>query len=824
MLFTDIEGSTRLLERLGPERYREALDLHRRLLREAFERHCGYEVDYEGDAFFVTFVSAQEAVAAASEGQQALARAEWPEGGEVRVRMAVHTGEPVAAPPKYVGLDVHRAARLMAAGHGGQVLLSQTTAALVGADVRDLGLHRLKDLSAPERIFQLGTDGFPPLKTLHETNLPVPTTPFLGREREVDELAVLLRRPEVRLVTLTGPGGSGKTRLALQAAAEAADDYDRGVWWVPLASLADPTLVEASASQTLGSTDTLSATVGDKRLLLVLDNFEHLLDAAAGVAETLGFCPRLTVLATSREPLHVDGEWEVAVDPLREQEAVELFRQRAAAVRSDFFANGEVAEICRRLDCLPLAIELAAARVKVLSLPALLERLEQRLPLLAGGSRSAPERQRTLRATISWSHDLLTADEQTLFARLAVFAGGCMLEAAEEICGADVDAIGSLVDKSLLRRTGERYWMLETIREFAAEQLEELPDANIVRDAHAACYVALGERAVPAWHTPKARKWLDRLAAEHANLRASFEHLVSKGDGDAALRLVGSVWGYWAARGHWTEARQLLTDALTHGNHAAPERVTGALWGAAVLAVWQGDYDEGERCAERMLGLARASGLKLHEAIAIHTLGMAAHGRDELDRARLLYEQSLNLARAIDDPWFLSVATNNLGTLHAEEGDFERAAELFTESLEIGEALGDLERRARQLNNLGSLRYKLGERANALDLYRRGLAAAVEIGVVDLQCQALFGIAICEAETGSAAVAARLLGRSDALMKNLGAFLEPDERRERARTLELLLAALGPVRLQDELATGAALTPEETIDLALGRGQPAVPD
>ena len=290
-----------------------------------------------------------------------------------------------------------------------------------------------------------------------------------------------------RLVTLTGPGGSGKTRLALQAAAEAADDYDRGVWWVPLASLADPTLVEASASQTLGSTDTLSATVGDKRLLLVLDNFEHLLDAAAGVAETLGFCPRLTVLATSREPLHVDGEWEVAVDPLREQEAVELFRQRAAAVRSDFFANGEVAEICRRLDCLPLAIELAAARVKVLSLPALLERLEQRLPLLAGGSRSAPERQRTLRATISWSHDLLTADEQTLFARLAVFAGGCMLEAAEEICGADVDAIGSLVDKSLLRRTGERYWMLETIREFAAEQLEELPDANIVRDAHAAC-------------------------------------------------------------------------------------------------------------------------------------------------------------------------------------------------------------------------------------------------------------------------------------------------------------------------------------------------
>jgi class 3 adenylate cyclase len=432
MLFTDVEGSTRLLERLGPERYREALDLHRRLLRQVFERHGGYEVDYEGDAFFVTFVSAHEGAAAACEGQQALARAEWRAGGELRVRMGVHTGEPVAVPPKYVGLDVHKAARIMAAGHGGQVLLSQATAVLAGADVRDLGLHRLKDLSAPERLFQLGTDIFPPLKTLHETNLPVPATPFLGREREIDELAVLLLRLEVRLVTLTGPGGSGKTRLALQSAAAAADDYDRGVWWVPLASLSDPALVETSASRVLGSKDTLSATVGDKRLLLVLDNFEHLLDAAAGIAETLGSCPRLTVLVTSREPLHVDGEWEVAVDPLCEQEAVELFLQRAAAVRSRFAANGEVVEICRRLDCLPLAIELAVARVKALSLPALLERLEQRLPVLGGGSRSAPERQRTLHATIAWSHDLLTPAEQDLFARLAVFAGGCTLDAAEQ--------------------------------------------------------------------------------------------------------------------------------------------------------------------------------------------------------------------------------------------------------------------------------------------------------------------------------------------------------------------------------------------------------
>jgi predicted ATPase len=806
-LFTDVEGSTRLLHELGDEGYAEALAAHRRVLREALEHHAGVEVDTQGDAFFVAFPTAPGALEAARQAQNEL---------DLPVRMGIHTGTPLLTGEGYVGLDVHRAARIATAGHGGQVLVSQSTADLATVEVRDLGLHRLKDLGAPERLFQLGTRAFPPLKTLHATNLPVPATPFLGRELELDEIAGLLGRADVRLVTLTGPGGSGKTRLALQAAGAAADDYPHGVWWAPLASLDDHALVEAVAAQALGAKESLPTAIGDKRLLLLLDNFEHLLDAASVVADAIGSCPRLTVLVTSREPLHLDGEWEVAVDPLQEREAVELFVQRAAATHSKVAPGGEVAEICRRLDCLPLAVELAAARAKALALPALLARLEQRLPLLAGGSRSAPERQRTLRATISWSHDLLTTDEQTLFARLAVFAGGCSLEAAEEICAADVDAIASLVDKSLLRRTGERYWMLETIREFAAEQLEELADAGTVRDAHAAWYVALGERALPELHTPMARAWLDRLAAEHANLRASFEHLVSEGDGDAALRLVGSIWQYWATRGHWTEARQLLAEALTHGHHSAPERVVGALWGAAVLAVWQGDYDEAERCAERMLELARASGLKLHEAIAVHTLGMVAHGRDDLDRARLLYEQSLKLARALDDPWFLSVATNNLGTLHSEEGDFERAAELFTESLDIGEALGDLERRARQLNNLGSMRHKLGETAGALHLYRRGLAAAVEIGVVVIQCQALTGVAVCEAETGSASIAARLLGHSDALSSNLGAFLEPDDRRERARTLELLLAALGPDRLQDELATGAALTPEETFDLALG--------
>jgi predicted ATPase len=709
-------------------------------------------------------------------------------------------------------LDVHRAARIAAAGHGGQVLLSEATADLTDVEVRDLGLHRLKDLSAPERLFQLGSDAFPPLKTLHQTNLPVPATPFLGREREIDELAILLRRPEVRLVTLTGPGGSGKTRLSLQAAAAAADDYEHGVWWVPLSSLADPALVEPAASQALGSKDTLSAAVGDKRLLLVLDNFEHLLDAAVGVAEAIGACPQLTVLVTSRESLRVDGEWEVAVDPLREQEAVELFVQRAAAVRSDFAANGEVVEICRRLDCLPLAIELAAARVKVLAPQALLERLEQRLPMLAGGSRSAPERQRTLRATIAWSHDLLTPAEQDLFARLAVFAGGSTLEAAEQICGADVDGIASLVDKSLLRRTGERYWMLETIREFAEERLEALSDVSELRDGYVAWYVALGERARPELQARRGPEWLDRLDAEQGNLRASLEHLLTREDRDGALQLSGAIWQYWAHRGHWTEGRRFLGAALALGGDAEPEHLVDAFWGAAVLALWQGDADEGEQWATRMLELSRKAGLQLGEAVGLHTLAMAADERGDRDRAHELYEESLVLGRALDDGWLLSAATNNLGGMYVLEGDYERAVELFEESLAIGEARGDLDRRARELTNLGHATRGLGDLPRARDYFRRGLAAADELGLVVMYVDAISGLASCEADAGNDVIAARLLGWVKEQESRLGS---PSEE----RTIELeesLRDTLGAEPLATELAAGAALAREDAIDLALG--------
>ena len=810
-LFTDIEGSTRLLRELG-DAYAGVLAEHHRALREVWQQHQGVEVDTQGDAFFVAFARASDAVAAAADAQVALA------GGPVRVRMGLHTGEPLLTHEGYVGFDVHRAARIAAAGHGRQVLLSQATVDLAGVDVRDLGLHRLKDLSAPERLFQLGTEDFPPLKTLHETNLPVPATPFLGREREIHQIEALLRRPEVRLVTLTGPGGSGKTRLSLQAAAAAADDYDRGVWWVPLASLADPALVVTSAAQVLGSKDTLSATVGDRRLLLVLDNFEHLLEAAAGVAETIASCPRLTVLVTSREPLHVDGEWEVAVDPLRETEAVDLFVQRAMAVSSDFSANGEVAEICRHLDCLPLAIELAAARVKALSASVLLERLEQRLPLLAGGSRSAPERQRTLRATIAWSYELLSPGERDLFARLAVFAGGCTLEAAEEICGGDVDTVGSLVDKSLLRRTGDRYWMLETIREFASEQLVQLADAGALRDRHAAFYVALGERARPELRSWGAREWLGRLDAEHANVRVALEHLLASRDADGALRLSGAIWLHWQTRGHF------LAAAVALGADLEPERLVDSLWGGAILALWQGDDDEGERLASRLLEISQTADDQEHVyGVAIHLLAIVATRRGDHERARAWFEESFAIGRRGGDPWLLSIALNNLGSMLLSEGDYARAAELFEESLAIGEARGDLDRRARAFNNLGWATRGLGDLARARDYIRRGLEAATEIGLVEGQLWSLFGLAVVEAEDGDARTGARLLARTKELSSHLGAAWEEEDEVLERQTLARLESALGPERLASELAAGAALSLEDAIDLALGRSESQTP-
>jgi predicted ATPase len=488
-LFTDIEGSTRLLHELGGA-YAEALAEHRRLLRGAFDRHGGVEVDTQGDAFFVAFARANDALTAAAEGQAAL------EQGPIRVRMGLHTGEPLVTEEGYVGIDVHRAARIAATGHGGQTVVSKTTYDLGGSDaLRDLGEHRLKDLSAPERLYQLGEGEFPPLKTLYQTNLPIPATPFLGRERELGEVGTLLSRDDVRLLTLTGAGGSGKTRLALQAVASGADEYPQGVWWVPLAPVRDTAGVTETAARALGGASSLAEVIGDRRLLLLLDNFEHVIAAAPELTSLLSTCPNLDVVVTSRERLQLGGEHVYPVPVLARSDARELFLTRARALRPDFQSNGSVDELCARLDDLPLALELAAARTTILSPEQLLGRLEARLDLLKGG-RDADVRQQTLRATIEWSHDLLDGAEQHLFARLSVFRGGCTLEAAEAICGAELDELQSLVDKSLVRmRDDNRFWMLETIHEFAAERLFESGEEDELRRRHAEFLLALAESA-----------------------------------------------------------------------------------------------------------------------------------------------------------------------------------------------------------------------------------------------------------------------------------------------------------------------------------------
>ena len=573
-LFTDVEGSTRLLHDLGAERYAQALAGHRRLLRAAVGRHGGVEVDTQGDAFFVAFADAAAAAAAAQEAQDALA------AGPIRVRMGLHTGTPHLGEGGYVGEDVHKGARIAAAGHGGQVLLSRETRDLLAAEPTDLGEHRLKDFDAAVAIFQLGSGRFPPLKTVSNTNLPRPASSFVGREREVDDVVSALR-DGARLLTLTGPGGTGKTRLALEAAAELVPDFKSGVFWVGLATIADPSLVSETIVQTLGAEEDLAEHIGDRELLLLLDNLEQVVAAAPELAMLVEQCPRLRLLVTSRELLRVRGEVEYPVQPLADPDAVDLFCARARTEPDE-----TVHRLCRALDNLPLALELAAARASVLSPKQILERLSQRLDVLKGG-RDADPRQQTLRATIAWSHDLLSYDERRLFARLAVFPGGSTLEAAEQVCGADFDLLQSLVEKSLVRRTGERFWMLETIRDYAGERFAESRDADDLRRRHALYFLELAERAYPQLRgNPK--EWLDRLEREHDNLRAALDRLADSGETQLALTLAGALFRFWYMHGHLAEGRRRL-DGLLRAD-ARPTRARArALDGAAVMANYTDD-------------------------------------------------------------------------------------------------------------------------------------------------------------------------------------------------------------------------------------------
>ena len=805
-LFTDIEGSTRLLHEHG-DGYAEVLAEHRRALRDAFERNGGVEVDTQGDAFFVAFARASDAVAAAEQGQRAL------EPGPVRVRIGIHSGEPVVTDEGYVGIDVHRAARIAAAAHGGQVVLSQSARDLAGRDdLRDLGEHRLKDLSAPERIWQLGNTEFPRLKTLYQTNLPVPATPFVGRERELAEASDLLR-DGVRLLTLSGPGGTGKTRLALQAAAGAADGYPEGIWWVPLAPLADPSLVLPKAGEALGAKGDLSGEIGGKRLLLLLDNFEHVIDAAGEVGALLGACPNLTVLVTSRERLQVAGEHEYAVPAMASVDGFELFAARARALGTEIEGDQAARELCERLDNLPLALELAAARMKVFSPRQLLERLGQRLDLFKGG-RDADPRQRTLRATIEWSHDLLTPDEQQLFARLSVFAGGCAYDAAEEICGADEDTLQSLLDKSLLRRrpglAGEpRFWMLETIRQFAAERLDERGEHEALARRHAEWHAELAERL----EEPMRDGDLDataRLAAEVDNVRSALQWLADQGEAGQGLKIVWGLWYFWVTRGLVAEGLRWANWAVAEAPKAPPkERAFGLLAASELLRMF-GDKGVALQLKRELAAYFRVHGPENRVASTLADMAEMLAVEGDFDEARRLSDEALALRRSLGTPWGIAHALGNRGMVEFWAGDFARARELYEEAITFVEEPRVLSSLAAAVIMAGESARRAGDLAAAAPLLRRALRLHEELGFRAAFPELLQEIAAVRPSRPAAAV--QLLGASERLLSEMG--LPRWDPADYEQTVASLRAELGDAPFEEAWTAGAGLTEGEALSLA----------
>jgi predicted ATPase/class 3 adenylate cyclase len=804
-VFTDIEGSTKLLQQLGADAYAAALAEHRRALRGAFVRHDGVEVDTQGDSFFIAFSTAPAALAAAAEGQQLLA------DGPIRVRMGIHTGTPRVTEEGYVGPDVHRAARIAAAGHGVQILVSSSTAPLVdsGGSLRDLGEHRLKDLAAPERIYQLGGEAFPALRSLQQTNLPIPATPFLGRQRELDEVTTLLASGDARLLTLTGPAGAGKTRLALQAAAEASDRYPDGVFWAPLAPLRDPKLILEVAAQALEARDGLADRIADRRLLLVLDNFEHLIDAAGELAGLLAACPKLQLLVTSRELLRLAGEQAYPVPPLEAQDATELFTARARAADPRFEPGPIVEQLCARLDNLPLALELAATRVAVLSPEQLLDRLSKRLDLLKAG-RGVDPRQQTLRATLEWSYDLLGEEERLLFERLSVFRGGCGLEAAEEICDADIDTLQSLIDKSLLRRQGERFWMLETIREYAAEQLEQDGEAEALAERHARYFLALAEEASRGAPDEDAEKGL-RLRHDLDNLRSALGWFIRRGNAERELRLAtAAFWSLWTLAS-LRELKVWLVSALERAGVVDSRFRADALGATALAAANLGERDDAREYARESLVLARERDDQRQIEWALRVLSF---DEPDLDERRRLLQECERLNRELGSDAGLGWVTLLLGTALFDEGRYEEARERFEQAAAIFTELG---RRWDATNAEIEIAYALiadGKHEPARPILEEALRTAVDLQSLALAVEALVAVGSVRVQTDSGA-AARLLAAAWTLGEEGGQpfdpgrhclVYEPTERRARERLGE---------RFEREWEAGSGLTLEEAVALAL---------
>ena len=815
--FTDIEASTRLLQHLGDAVGAQVFADHRRLLRAAFEAGGGYEYQDQGESFLIVYQSARDAVRSAAAAQRTIATHPWPEGAMLRVRMGLHSGEPVVAADGYVGLDVHRAARICAAGYGGQILISERTCALIqddlpdGIALKDLGEHRLKDLARPERVYQVIIPGlpadFPPLKSLDvlTNNLPsLQLTSFIGRTREMAEIKALFST--ARLVTLMGPGGTGKTRLALQVAADLLEQFPNGIWLAELAPLADPALVPQTVATVFGVReqpgrallDSLVDYLRARELLLVLDNCEHLVEASAHLAHNLlRGCPKLRILATSREALSTAGEVPyrvpplarpdprrvVALEGLTQFDAARLFMERAVLNNPAFVVTDTnapaVAQVCHRLDGIPLAIELAAARVKVLSVEQIAQRLDDRFRLLTGGRRTGLAHQQTLRATVDWSYDLLSEAEQLLFRRLSVFAGGFTLEAAEAVCAGEgigefdvLDLVARLVDKSLALTEelhGDiRYRLLETIRHYSRERLQESGEANLVRRRHLDWYLALAERAEPELRGPEQITWLDRLEIDHDDLRAALEwSKMEDASGEMGVRLAGALYRFWGLRGYLSEGRNWLDAVLAISNGGPRPRIK-ALHGAGVLAYYQGAYDQATMLCEEALVLSKGLGDERAIAATLTILGNVARNRGEYARAAQLYEESLILCLDVGDRWGLANTMTHFGNVVRSQGNYARAKRMLEESLALWREVGDKWGLGTCLAHLGVVMGNQGDYDRASALHEESLALRRELGDHVSVGSSLMSLGTVALNRGEYERARELFEESLALCRELG--------------------------------------------------------
>ncbi|HEX2068639.1 MAG TPA: adenylate/guanylate cyclase domain-containing protein [Actinomycetota bacterium] len=861
-LFTDIEGSTKLLQRLG-DRYEDVVQNHGRILRDAIAAGGGVQRGTEGDSFFAVFPTAQGALTAVIQAQRALAAADWPNGETVSVRMGVHTGQGIRGGDDYIGIDVHRAARIAAAGHGGQVLISEGTRGLVEltlppeVSLRDLGTHRLKDIEHPEHLYQLVIQGlpdeFPPIRTLdaRPTNLPSQRTSFVGRDAEAAEIGRLF--PEARLVTLTGPGGTGKTRLAIRVATDQLVRFKDGAFMVDLSPITEPALVPSAIAAALqvreepgrGVLDTVIDHLRDREMLLFLDNFEQIVPAAEVVDRILSSCPQVCVLVTSRVPLHLSGEQEFPVPPLdspdptriadltafSQYEAVALFIDRAAAVRPDFQVTNQnapaVAEITARLDGLPLAIELAATRVKLLTPEALLARLGQRLPLLTGGARDLPERQRTLRAAIEWSHELLDPDERRLFARLAVFSGGWTLDTAEAVCASGLDlpildGLASLVDKSLVRQeeigAGEpRFRMLETIREYAADRLANSEEREALRRRHAEYFRDLAEEAEPHFIGEQQIKWLDEFEAEHDNVRAALQWAVENNEAETALRTGAAIWRFWQQRGHLAEGQSWLSRLVSlpaAAKRAGPR--ARALIALGSVAYWHGDYESmrfAYREAEEIARELEDPGLLAH---AVYNLSFVPALDRDLEAARALLQESLGLATEAGDRRLVAEIKAGFGMFALLGGDAAGAIPPLEEAIAIQREISERFLIADNLTGLAAANRQIGKVDEADRLMREALRTFRETMDPSSFPGTIWGLAMIASDRGLYERAARLVGVSTHAREEAGGGAPPeflvsigggpeDEARQ----------ALGDEEYERAYAAGYAMTVEEGVSYAL---------